>query len=177
MKYVPLFDSILNSTLWEENLDVRMLYFTMLLMMDPDFVVRDQFSKIAKAANLRPDRKAGYEAAMVALGVLKAPDWRAAEEQHDEGIRIREVEGGFFVVNGAKYQELMYELNSARRRAKSQRIRRAREKEGLPIIPGYLRPGLPDPEGQIERQMERKISNVGPAEGKADAWPDEEAGR
>lgn len=145
MKYVPLFDSILNSTLWEEDLDVRGLYLTMLLMMDPDFVVREHFAKVAKAANLRKDRKEGYEAAARALAVLQAPDALAAEEQKDEGIRIKQVEEGYLVVNGGKYQDLMYELNSARKRARAQRERRQRERDGMPQIPATCRPPLPDP--------------------------------
>lgn len=135
MKYVPLFDGILESTLWDESLEVRTLYFTMLLLMDPDFVVRLDFEKVARKARLRPDRRENYQVAVKALEVLKAPDTYTAAEQKDDGIRVKELEdGSYFVVNGEKYQELMYAVNQARRRKKAQRERRAAEKAaGKPI--------------------------------------------
>lgn len=96
--------------------------------MDADFVVRLDFEKVAKKARLRADRRENYEEAVKAMGVLMAPDAYTMVEQKDDGIRVKEVEGGYFVVSGEKYQELMYEVNKARRRKRAQRERRAAER-------------------------------------------------
>jgi hypothetical protein len=129
MKYVPLFDGILESTLWEEKIEVRTLYFTMLLLMDADFVVRLDFEKIARKSKLRQDRRENYLEAEKALGVLMAPDALTMAQQKDDGIRVKKVDGGFFVVSGQKYQDLMYQVNAARRRRRAQQERRASERE------------------------------------------------
>jgi hypothetical protein len=128
MKYIPLFDGILDSTLWDESLEVRTLYFTMLLLMDGDFVVRLDFEKIARKARLRIVRRDAFREAQRAMVILMAPDGRTQAEQEYEGRRILSVPGGFLVVNGQKYQDLMFEVNSARRRSTAQRERRRLDK-------------------------------------------------
>lgn len=129
MRYVPLFDGILESTLWDEALEVRTLYFTLLLLMDPDFVVRLDFEKIARKARLRPDRRENFEQVKKAMAILEAPDAFTMAQQKDDGIRVKKVEDGYFVVSGQKYQDLMIQVNSARRRMIAQRERRRKEAE------------------------------------------------
>jgi hypothetical protein len=129
MKYVPIFDGILDSTLWDEPLEVRLLYFTMLMLMDGDFVVRLDFEKIARKARLRVNRKENFAEARKALEILMEPDKYMVAEQVKDGRRVVELESGaYLVVNGQKYQDLMFEVNSARRRKRAQQERRRLDK-------------------------------------------------
>jgi hypothetical protein len=65
-----------------------------------------------------------------------SPDVRTSVEQEQEGRRILKVKEGYLVVNGQKYQDMMFEVNSARRRSKAQRERRKLDKlKGLKPTP------------------------------------------
>lgn len=123
MGYSPIFEGIVDSSLWEEPLHVRVLFLTMLAVKDWDHVVRVPDHHLRRKANLTDQQ------VLDGLKILSEPDRRSALPQPFEGRRIEKVEDGWLVLNGNKYQEAMREANQRARWAKAQREKRARESE------------------------------------------------
>jgi hypothetical protein len=122
--WIPLWASTVDSTLWEEEPDTRVMFLTLLMLRDPDQVVRLPLRVLAKKANLDGNREQAYLKAEEALKVLEEPDRHSLESQEHEGRRIKRVEDGWFVINGQKYDDEMRELYSRMRKTKKQRERR-----------------------------------------------------
>lgn len=100
----PIFDSMFDSSVWDEPYHVRLLWVAMIGLQGRDHVVRCTPYALHKRANITE------EEALEGLRVLSNPDRRRKEHQEFEGRRIREVEGGWLVLNGAKYYELMQKV-------------------------------------------------------------------
>lgn len=117
MRYAPLFSGITDSSLWEEPLHVRVLFITMFANKQPDHVVYADVWRLRKWSNLT------YEETEDALKILESPDARRPGQEF-EGRRIEKVEGGWLVLNGQKYEDLMRKLNERARKAKWAREQR-----------------------------------------------------
>lgn len=135
--WIPLWTSTVDSTLWEEPPHVRVMFLTMLMIRDPDHVVRQPFRRVCKKANLSEDQEEAVKLAQEALKILKEPDARSIDDQEFGGRRIREVEDGWLILNGAKYDEEMRALTARMRKTRLQRERREKER----IKPGKPLPG------------------------------------
>jgi hypothetical protein len=122
--WIPLWTSTVDSTLWEEGPDTRVMFLTMLMLRDPDQVVRLPLRVLAKKANLDENREQAYLKAEAALKVLEEEDKHSLERQEHGGRRIERVEGGWLVINGQKYDDEMRNLYSRMRKTKKQRERR-----------------------------------------------------
>lgn len=96
--YTKLFGSILDSTIWQEDKDTKILWITMLAMKNGQQVVEAAVPGLAKRAGLT------VEECSVALEKLKAPDPYSRTKEF-EGRRIQEVPGGWLILNGEKYRE------------------------------------------------------------------------
>lgn len=96
--YTKLFGSILDSTVWETSAEVRIVWMTLLAMADRDGNVGASVPGLAKRANVE---RAHVEKA---LGMFTSPD-PDSRTKTDEGRRIREIDGGWFIINHAKYRE------------------------------------------------------------------------
>lgn len=128
--WTPLWSSTVESTLWEEPGDVRLLFFTLLMIRDPDHVVRMPLRVIAKKANLDPEKGEAYRRCEAAMKVLLAPDTKSEEPQEFEGRRVRVTPDGFYeVLNAQKYIEQMSHLWKRLRKTQAQRARRERERQ------------------------------------------------
>lgn len=97
--YVKLFSSILDSTIWAEGPETRIVWITMLAMADKDGDVRCSPSGLARRANVTP------EAAHAAVEQLLAPDADSATPDH-EGRRIEAQDGGWHILNYVKYRQI-----------------------------------------------------------------------
>jgi len=97
--YVKLFSSILDSTIWAEGPETRIVWITMLAMADKDGDVRCSPSGLARRANVTP------EAAHAAVEQLLAPDADSATPDY-EGRRIEAQDGGWHILNYVKYREI-----------------------------------------------------------------------
>lgn len=181
--WTPLWSSTVDSTLWEEPPHVRLMFLTMLMLRDPDHVVRLPLRVLSKKANLDSDRDKAYKLAEEALIVLKSPDKRSPEKQGFEGRRIEAVEDGWLILNGAKYLQQMRGLSARLRKTQLQRERRALAKRNgdKPPLP---RPVTGGPASRAERladNLERRgepeqaerIAGMGTP--RADAWATGEA--
>jgi hypothetical protein len=98
--YTKLFNSILASTIWEADMPTRIVWITLLAMKDQHGVVEASIPGLATFARVTIPQ------ARAALENLKAadPDSRTQEE---EGRRIRDIEGGWYVINHDKYRRLL----------------------------------------------------------------------
>lgn len=118
--YVKLFTSILESSIWSEDAETRLVWITMLAMADREGHVRASISGLARRANVSVD---GCRAA---LERLQQPDPESATEEH-RGRRIEPVEGGWLLFNYVKYREIRTEEQlkaAARQRRKYYREKR-----------------------------------------------------
>ena len=130
-RWAPLFSKIVDSSLWAEDDVVVKVFLTMLAKKDSDHVVRGTAFNIGRWAN-----KSEQEA-IRALEVLSSPDTKRLEPQENEGRRIRKVDGGWLILNGAKYEEEMRRVSRQAYQAKWAREHRAGLKNGKPL-PGEL---------------------------------------
>lgn len=94
--YTKLFSSITNSTIVCEPVPTRWLWVTMLAMVKRDGCVYSSIPGLARVANLsREDTEAGLQCFL-----SPDPDSRSNEF---EGRRIEEIDGGWRLLNYAKY--------------------------------------------------------------------------
>lgn len=118
-RYSPIWDSIVDSSLWTEEYYVRVLFTTLLAKKDLDDVVRGSAFNIARWANMT-------EAEVIkGLKILSSPDKKRMEPQPHEGRRIKKVEDGWLIINGAHYRKLMQQANERARKADWARKHRA----------------------------------------------------
>jgi hypothetical protein len=98
--YTKLFETILDSTIWLESKETRLVWITMLAMKSREHVVE------ASLPNLADRAKVTVEECAAALKILAMPD-RWSRTKEFEGRRIKEVEGGWLILNGQRYRDRM----------------------------------------------------------------------
>jgi hypothetical protein len=117
--FTKLFSQILDSTIWREDDRTRILWITMLAMVDRDGVVKSSIPGLADRARISiDDCEAGLER-------FQQAD-KYSTSQDDEGRRIRPVNGGWLLINHSKYRALMSadeQREKARLRKQNQRAR------------------------------------------------------
>ena len=96
--YVKLFGSILDSSVWDESAETRLVWITMLLMADENGFVRGTHQSVARRAVVTAQQSAD------AIKVLESPDPRSHTTDH-EGRRLQPLDGGWLVLNYGKYRE------------------------------------------------------------------------
>lgn len=100
MQFTKLFNSILDSTIWQEPLETKVVWITMLAMVDRNGEVHASIPGLAKRAGVT------MEQCKDALACLQAPDEFSRTKDH-EGRRIKEVDGGWELLNHGKYRTLL----------------------------------------------------------------------
>jgi len=111
LSFTKLFSSLTESTLWvEQPHHVRIVWITMLAMADRDGIVAASIPGLARRACVT------VAEAEEALKVFLSPDRYSRTPDH-EGRRIREVPGGWELLNYAKYRRMQSaELERERKR-------------------------------------------------------------
>jgi len=122
-RFAPLMSQIVDSSLWSEEYYVRILFTTMLAKKDSDHVVR------ATAYNLHRWANITQEEVLEGLRILSSPDKKRLDPQEHDGRRIEKVEGGWLVLNGAKYEAMMRKIAEQARKARWARDNRARQRQ------------------------------------------------
>jgi len=121
--YTKLFESILDSTVWGESNETRLVWITMLAMRNKNHMVEAAVPGLARRARV------SIEDTEKALKKFSSPDPYSRTKDF-EGRRIREVDGGWLILNGENYRN---RLNMDERR-EYQRIKqaeyRAKKKDG-----------------------------------------------
>ena len=98
--YTKLFQSMLASTVWREPNELRIVWVTMLLMAGKDGIVEASIPGLADFARV------SVEACRAAVARLEGPDEDSRSKDYD-GARIRPIDGGWILVNHAKYRAKM----------------------------------------------------------------------
>lgn len=98
--YTKVFATILDSTVWGLSKEARLLWITMLVKKNREQIVEASVPGLANAARLTLDET---ERSLVELA---APDKYSRTKEHD-GRRIREVPGGWLILNGEKYRDML----------------------------------------------------------------------
>ena len=98
--FTKLFNSILDSTIWQEPNETRLLWITMLAMSDARGEVQASIPGLARRAGITIDE---CEAGLV---TLTEPDRYSRTTDH-EGRRIAKIDGGWRLLNHGRYRELL----------------------------------------------------------------------
>jgi hypothetical protein len=98
MGYTKLFNSIVTSTIWQEDLPTKVVWITLLAMSDSDGTVEGSVPGLAHIAGV------SVEECERSLATLQKPDRYSRTPDHD-GRRIETIDGGWFILNRAKYRD------------------------------------------------------------------------
>lgn len=119
MSYTKLFHSILDSSIWQESHQTRIVWVTMLAMADQHGEVQAAVPGLAKRAGVT------IAEAEQAIATLSAPDTYSRTPDH-EGRRIAKINGGWEILNHAKYRHAA-SLEDRKEKA-AERAKRFRDK-------------------------------------------------
>ena len=97
--FVKLFSGIVQSTVWREDLHVKVVWITLLALCDSRGNVSTSVPGLATSAGVSLDQ------CVEALERLMAPDKWSRTQEH-EGRRIEEIDGGYRVLNYLKYRQM-----------------------------------------------------------------------
>lgn len=115
--FVKIYGSILDSSIWATDIATRVVWVALLTMADRHGVVAASVDGIARRANV------SEEQVSAALTELQLPDPKSKSRAH-RGRRLRQVDGGWLILNYTKYRELQTEKQVQA----AQRARRYRER-------------------------------------------------
>lgn len=126
--YTKLFSSIVTSTIWVESDRTRIVWITMLAMADRNGEIQASIPGLARLAGVPiPDCEE-------ALAKFIAPD-PYSRTPDDEGRRIEKIEGGWALLNHAKYREMASRDDSKAANTERQRRHREKEKRNSAVTP------------------------------------------
>lgn len=117
--YNKLFTKILDSSVWLESVNTRIVWLTFIASMD-----EDGFAAFAAVGNLANRARVSVAAAEAAIKTLEAPDPQSGDPDF-EGRRIERTPGGWIVLNAPKYRELVTRVINRERTKERVRKHRA----------------------------------------------------
>jgi hypothetical protein len=120
--YTKLFNSILASTIWREDNETRIVWITLLAMANKNGVAETSIPSLADIARV------SFKKCVAALEILKSPDKYSRTKEH-EGRRIAECDGGFVLLNHAKYRAKM----SLDERKEYNRVKQAERRQKIAL--------------------------------------------
>ena len=97
--YTKLWASLIQSTVWREDMHVKVVWITMLALADQHGLVMASVPGLADAARV------SVEQCVDALAHLSAPDEWSRTKEH-EGRRVEAIDGGWLLLNHSKYRNL-----------------------------------------------------------------------
>jgi hypothetical protein len=131
--WTPLFSKIVDSSVWAEPDCVVKVFLTMMALKDADQVVRYNAFAIGQRAH-----KTEAEV-LEALEVLAAPDKKRIEPQPHEGRRVEKVDGGWLLLNGQYYEDMMRSINRRAYKTGKQREYRANTRGNGEVTPAVMK--------------------------------------
>jgi hypothetical protein len=129
MAFTKLFSSIITSTVWMEDDQTRLVWITMLALADKNGEVQGSVPGLARIAAVPVD------ACRVALTLFLSPD-PDSRTKDDEGRRIEEIDGGWLLLNHAKYRKMASkeeQIEKATARTRRYRAKRDRNALSTPV--------------------------------------------
>jgi len=129
--WTPLWSEIVTSSIWEEDVVVRVVWITMLAVMDWDGWVSGSVASMRRLANIKDEKECAR-----ALRVLESPDMRSPGQPND-GRRINRLPKGWVVLNHAKYREMIQKEYRRAYKADNAKKNRAKKKGPLSCEVAY----------------------------------------
>lgn len=99
VSFTKLFSSILQSTIWVEPIETRVVWVTMLALSDRHGDIMASVPGLAQTAGVPLDK------CEQAIARFLAPD-HYSRSQTEDGRRIRVIDGGWQLINYSKYRDL-----------------------------------------------------------------------
>jgi hypothetical protein len=131
--YNKLFTKILDSSIWLEDAETRLIWITMLAAMD-----EDGFAEFASAGNVAHRARLGKEETLRAIAILESPDPDSSDPDND-GRRIERVNGGWMVLNAPKYRSITKREDAkAKNRIRVQRFRDKKSGKAPDVMPDVM---------------------------------------
>lgn len=158
--YTKLFSSIIDSTVWRESKETKIVWITMLAKSDKGGVVEASLPGLADAA------KVSLDECIAALRVLSSPDEYSRTKTHD-GRRIAEIDGGWQILNHGKYRDKMGKEERAEYQRNWMQEHRKRKKEVVTegkvagaqqAIKEGFEQGIPQPENSASIAAGKNLS-------------------
>jgi hypothetical protein len=126
--YTKLFNSIVTSTIWTEDDQTRIVWITMLAISDQNGEVQASIPGLARVAGI------SIEATETALNKFMSPD-SYSRTPDDEGRRIEKIEGGWALLNHAKYRAMASKEDAKLCNAKRQARKREKDARNASVTP------------------------------------------
>ena len=148
--FTKLFAGITESTVWCEPDRTRLVWITMLAMAD-------QYGRVSGSVpGLANRARVPLEDARLAIAAFLAPDPDSRTKDH-EGRRIEEIDGGWRLLNHAKYRELRSEDDRREQNRLAQARHRARQKPAAGVSTRQQsKPRSAQAEAEAEAEAEAK---------------------
>lgn len=157
--FVKVYEKILDSSIWGQSSDTRIVWITMLAMSDAEGYVSASIGGISRRAAV------SLEAAQVAIQYLESPDEESPEDEY-EGRRIERVPGGWVILKRTEYRDKQTQAQQ-RTAERVRNHRRAKSAQrNAPCIPdsscngevtpcnAAKRPVTPEKEKEEEKERE-----------------------
>lgn len=122
--WTPLFSTIIDSTIWKQSKETRLVWITLLAKKDKRGFVRAALWALARDAGVSEGE------CREALRVLESPD-AESHNKEEGGRRIRAVEGGWVVVSHMMYRDMISRAAQRENQAAWQKEYRKRRKGGI----------------------------------------------
>lgn len=117
--YTKLFNSIVTSTIWTEDDKTRIVWITMLALSDQNGEVHSSIPGLARLSAVPiPDVERALEKFLSPDPYSRTPD--------NDGRRIAKIDGGWELLNHAKYRKMASKEDS--KAASAERVRRHRQR-------------------------------------------------
>jgi hypothetical protein len=131
--WVPLFQDIRNSSLWAHDSDIRIVWITLMTMVDPEGYIAAAIPGIAIAANVHVDK------VREAIAIFEAPDPDSRNDAH-EGRRLQKVPRGWLMLTyGEARRRAAHEAEKARKRRYMRDVRsRHSDEESPECLEGFV---------------------------------------
>jgi len=157
--YTKLDSEILTSTIWGESMGVRLTWITMLALTDKNGEVHGSIPGLARLAGVpEDDCREG-----IAKFLSSDPDSRSKE---NAGRRIAEIDGGWLLLNYAKYREKYsreWKKERDAERIKSKREREATERDMSRTVALSMSKQISDLRSQISEAEEASFTASTPS--------------
>ncbi len=168
MGYSKLHSSLVNSSLWCERDDVRLLFITMLALADYNGDIFGSWGGIARQANIQypPD-----EDERDPFVILMEPDADSSDifrNPENEGRRVEEIAGGFHIINYPFYRGLRNDDDRREQNRQAQSAYRKRNKpKSAKVSQGNPQSAHAEAEAEAEADKEaEEVHPLAPSRGK-----------
>ena len=122
--FTKLFNTIITSTIWQEDDKTRLLWITMLALADFEGNVFGSLPGIAYQTHI------SIKDCEKALKKLSEPDKYSRSKEY-EGRRIQEIDGGWQILNYTKYRSLKVDRKAYLRKKQQEHRKKERNKEKI----------------------------------------------